>query len=83
VEDIKLMRKIVGEAVGVKASGRIRDLATARAMVDAGHDAIQITFLAPSRFVTQTLQSTDRRAGKSRSGECVKAGYCSTQFFLR
>lgn len=40
VEDIKLMRMTVGEVVGVKASGGIRDLATARAMVDAGANRI-------------------------------------------
>lgn len=36
VEDVALMRKTVGLDVGVKASGGIRDAATAQAMVDAG-----------------------------------------------
>ncbi len=36
VEDIKLMRRIVGPNMGIKASGGIRDAATARAMIDAG-----------------------------------------------
>lgn len=36
VEDVKLMRNTVGESIGVKASGGIRDLATARAMIAAG-----------------------------------------------
>ncbi len=36
VEDVKLMRSIVGDALGVKASGGIRDTATARKMIDAG-----------------------------------------------
>lgn len=36
VEDVRLMRKTVGTAMGVKASGGIRDLATALAMVQAG-----------------------------------------------
>jgi deoxyribose-phosphate aldolase len=40
VEDVQLMRKTVGDAVGVKASGSIRDLAKARAMVDAGANRI-------------------------------------------
>ena len=40
VEDIKLMRKTVGEVMGVKASGGIRDLTTARAMVEAGASRI-------------------------------------------
>jgi deoxyribose-phosphate aldolase len=36
VEDIKLMRETVGPDMGVKASGGIRDTATAQAMVKAG-----------------------------------------------
>lgn len=36
VEDIALMRKTVGPEMGVKASGGIRDYATARAMIEAG-----------------------------------------------
>lgn len=33
---VELMRKTVGDRLGVKASGGIRDLATAQAMIDAG-----------------------------------------------
>jgi deoxyribose-phosphate aldolase len=36
VEDVRLMRKTVGPDVGVKASGGIRDLKTALAMIEAG-----------------------------------------------
>ncbi|PXV93328.1 deoxyribose-phosphate aldolase [Lachnotalea glycerini] len=36
VEDVKLMRKTVGENMGVKASGGIRDKETAEAMIRAG-----------------------------------------------
>jgi deoxyribose-phosphate aldolase len=36
VEDVKLLREQVGPEFGVKASGGIRDLATARAMIEAG-----------------------------------------------
>lgn len=36
VEDIKLMRETVGPEIGVKASGGVRDFATAKAMIDAG-----------------------------------------------
>ena len=36
LEDVKLMRSIVGPNMGVKASGGIRDFATAKAMVEAG-----------------------------------------------
>ena len=34
--DVRLMREVVGPVIGVKASGGVRDLATARAMIEAG-----------------------------------------------
>ena len=37
---VRLMREVVGPEVGVKASGGIKDLATARAMIDAGASRI-------------------------------------------
>ena len=40
VEDVELMRKVVGEELGVKAAGGIRDKATAEAMLDAGADRL-------------------------------------------
>jgi deoxyribose-phosphate aldolase len=40
VDDVRLLRAAVGDALGVKASGGIRDAATARAMVEAGADRI-------------------------------------------
>ena len=40
VEDVALMRETVGPDMGVKASGGIRDLKTARAMLAAGADRI-------------------------------------------
>lgn len=40
VEDIQLMRKVVGEELGVKASGGIRDRKTAEAMIAAGASRI-------------------------------------------
>jgi len=36
IEDVKLMREVVGPKMGVKASGGIRDTQTARAMMAAG-----------------------------------------------
>lgn len=36
VEDIKLMREVVGPEMGVKASGGVGDYATAKAMIEAG-----------------------------------------------
>ncbi|NCC36885.1 MAG: deoxyribose-phosphate aldolase [Chloroflexia bacterium] len=40
VADIRLMRQVVGPHVGVKASGGIRTLATAQALIEAGADRI-------------------------------------------
>ncbi len=40
VEDVQLMRKTVGESVGVKAAGGIRDKATTLAMIEAGANRI-------------------------------------------
>lgn len=40
VNDVKLLREIVGKDMGVKASGRIRDLKTALTMVRAGANRI-------------------------------------------
>lgn len=40
VEDIQLMRKIVGPDIGVKASGGVRDRETAIAMINAGASRI-------------------------------------------
>jgi len=36
IEDIKLMRAVVGPEMGVKASGGVRDLKTAKDMIEAG-----------------------------------------------
>jgi deoxyribose-phosphate aldolase len=36
VEDVRLMKSVVGERIGVKASGGIRDAETAQRMVEAG-----------------------------------------------
>jgi deoxyribose-phosphate aldolase len=40
VEDVRLMRKVVGGEVGVKASGGIRDFKTAEALLQAGASRI-------------------------------------------
>jgi deoxyribose-phosphate aldolase len=40
VEDVALLRKTVGNEMGVKAAGGIRDAATAQAMIDAGASRI-------------------------------------------
>jgi deoxyribose-phosphate aldolase len=38
--DVALMRRVVGAEMGVKAAGGVRDLQSARAMIDAGADRI-------------------------------------------
>lgn len=43
VDDIKLFRRVVGPNVGVKASGGIRDAATAIAMVEAGASRLGVS----------------------------------------
>lgn len=40
VEDVKLLRRTVGDEMGVKASGGIRELETAQAMIDAGANRV-------------------------------------------
>ena len=40
VEDVRLMKETVGDAVKVKASGGIRDWASCRAMIEAGAERI-------------------------------------------
>ena len=40
VEDVKLMKEIVGDEVKVKAAGGIRDWATCKAMIEAGAQRI-------------------------------------------
>jgi len=40
VEDVKLMKKVIGEDMKVKASGGIRDYETAKAMIEAGASRI-------------------------------------------
>ena len=40
MEDVKLMKSIVGDDVKVKAAGGIRDLETCLAMIEAGAERI-------------------------------------------
>ena len=58
IEDVKLLRANVSEKMGVKASGGIRDLAAALAMIEAG-----ATRLGTSSGVA-IVQGTDGGAGK-------------------
>ena len=54
VEAVRTMRQTVGDRLGVKASGGIRDTATALAMVDAGASRLG---LSGTRAVLQGLDS--------------------------
>jgi deoxyribose-phosphate aldolase len=56
VEDVRLMRELVGAEVGVKASGGIRDRATALAMIEAG--ATRIGASASVAIVGRSDEST-------------------------
>jgi len=47
VEDVRLLRQIVGDRVGVKASGGIRTLDDALAMIDAGATRLGTSSTAP------------------------------------
>ena len=40
VEDVKLMKEVVGDGIKVKAAGGIRDWATCKAMIEAGAERI-------------------------------------------
>ncbi len=40
VADVSLLRRVVGDRLGVKAAGGIRDLATAQALIEAGANRI-------------------------------------------
>lgn len=58
VEHVKLMRATVGQFAGVKASGGIRDMVTARAMIEAG-----ATRLGTSAGVAIVTRETDMEGG--------------------
>lgn len=54
IEDVELMKRVVGESVQVKAAGGIRDYATARAMIAAG--ATRLGASAGVRIVQEALE---------------------------
>ena len=55
VEDVALMRRVVGDRAGVKASGGVRDYAAARAMIAAG--ASRIGTSSGIEIIRQSLES--------------------------
>ncbi|MBA2132523.1 deoxyribose-phosphate aldolase [Capillibacterium thermochitinicola] len=62
VEDVALMRRVVGGRMGVKASGGIRDLATAEAMVKAGANRIGAS------AGVKIIQELQERLGRGEQG---------------
>ncbi|MFQ5758285.1 MAG: deoxyribose-phosphate aldolase [Candidatus Bathyarchaeia archaeon] len=61
VEDVRLMRETVGEGMGVKAAGGIRDFQQALAMIEAGADRIG-TSTAVAVIETRARTPNQRRA---------------------
>lgn len=55
IEDVKLMRAVVGDRLGIKAAGGIRNFQTARAMVEAG--ATRLGCSASIAIVTEPVQN--------------------------
>lgn len=66
VEDVRLMRRTVGSGLGVKASGGVRDYATAVKMIEAG-----ATRLGTSSGVKIV-------SGASEKQDCINCGRCLT-----
>lgn len=67
VEDIRLMRQTVGPDMGVKASGGVRDYATAKAMIDAG----------ATRIGTSSAKGILSGAPSASEHKCVGCGACT------
>ena len=61
VEDVTLMRRVIGPAMGVKASGGVRDRQTAESMIAAG--ATRIGASAGIRIVQGDEAKTDGKKG--------------------
>lgn len=63
-EDVKLMRRVVGDGIGVKASGGVRTLAALREMVQAGANRIGTS---SGVSILKELHS-DSQSGSSTAG---------------
>ena len=63
VADVALMRRVVGDDMGVKAAGGVRDLEGLKAMVDAG--ASRVGASAGVKIVQQSKGKSVATAGKS------------------
>ena len=62
VEDVELMRRVVGLRTGVKAAGGVRSLEDARAMLQAG--ANRLGSSSGVKIVQEAAQSTEQRSAR-------------------
>jgi deoxyribose-phosphate aldolase len=65
VNDIKLMRRIVGDSIGVKASGGVRTTEDAKAMIEAGANRIG----ASSSIAIVKSSSSSEKEGRRSYGK--------------
>lgn len=72
VEDIKLMRQVVGPALGVKASGAVKDYKTAIAMVNAG-----ATRIGTSSGISIAKNEKSEPVTGIEASSCIQCGRCS------
>lgn len=71
VEDVKLMRQVVGSEMGVKASGGVRSFATAMEMIKAGANR-----LGTSSGVA-IVKGARESASEATSPACILCGACT------
>lgn len=72
VDDIKLMRLVVGKDMGVKASGGIKDYKTAMAMINAGASRI-----GTSSGISIVKNEKSDSISNVESSPCINCGRCS------
>ena len=72
VEDVKLMRQVVGPGIGVKASGGVRDYKTAMAMVNAGANRI-----GTSSGIAIVKNENSKTSFLTEAGTCIQCGACN------
>jgi deoxyribose-phosphate aldolase len=82
VQAVRMMRLVVGDDLGVKASGGVRDCQTALAMIAAGANRIgtssgvgMVTCLGPGPLpLAELLKAPHAHGAKCTSGSCDSAG---------
>jgi deoxyribose-phosphate aldolase len=82
VQAVRLMRLVVGDELGVKASGGVRDCQTALAMIAAGANRIgtssgvgMVTCLGPGPLpLAELLKAPHAHGAKCTSGTCESGG---------